>query len=72
MGSNQMSERQVLDAVIAEAIQTVFKEYVDEHGLEEIAQIFARGVRVEVGDMLPSARYAELLQHVPPIWEKAL
>jgi len=71
MGSNQMSERQVLDAVIAEAIRTVFDEYVDRHGLEEIADIFAKGVSIEVGDMLPSARYAEMLQRVPPVWDKA-
>src|SRR5579883_2908321 len=39
MGSHQMSDRQVLDALVAEAIKTVFAEYVDKHGLEEIAQI---------------------------------
>jgi magnesium chelatase subunit I len=71
MGSHQMSERQVLDAVMAEAIQTVFQEYVDKHGLEEIAEIFAKGVRIEVGDKLPSHAYAELLRHVPPVWDKA-
>ncbi|MBP90595.1 MAG: magnesium chelatase [Planctomycetaceae bacterium] len=71
MGSHQMSERHVLDAVIAEAIQIVFDEYVDEHGLAEIAEIFGRGVKIEVGDMLPSARYAELLRRVPPVWDKA-
>ena len=71
MGSSQMSERQVLDAVMAQAIQSVFEEYVDKHGLEEIAQIFAKGVKIEVGDMLPSDHYAKLLQRVPPIWDKA-
>ncbi len=71
MGSHQMSERQVLDSVIAEAIQTVFEEYVDRHGLEEIGQIFGRGVKIEVGDMLPSSQYAERLKRVPPVWEKA-
>ncbi len=55
MGSHQMSERQVLDAVLADAIATVFKEYVDKHGLAEIAEIFSRGVKIEVGDMLPSS-----------------
>ena len=54
MGSHQMSERQVLDAIIAEAITMVFEEYVDEHGLDEIAEIFGKGVKIEVGDMLPS------------------
>src|SRR6516225_6587844 len=34
MGSHQMSERQVLDSILAEAIRIVFEEYVDKHGLE--------------------------------------
>jgi magnesium chelatase subunit I len=71
MGSHQMTERQVLDAVLAEAIATVFKEYVDKHGLAEIAEIFSHGVKIEVGDMLPSSHYAELVKRVPPIWDKA-
>jgi magnesium chelatase subunit I len=71
MGSHQMSERQVLDAVIAEAIRVVFTEYVQEHGLAEIAEIFSRGVKLEVGDMLPSKQYAALLKRVPPAWDKA-
>lgn len=71
MGSSQMSERQVLDAVTAEAIRVVFDEYVDRHGLNEISDIFSKGVRIEVGDMLPSSHYAEILQRVPPVWDKA-
>jgi magnesium chelatase subunit I len=71
MGSHQMSERQVLDAVIAEAIRIVFDEYVDKHGLAEISEIFGRGVKLEVGDVLPSSRYADLLKRVPPVWDKA-
>ena len=71
MGSHQMSERQVLDAVIAEAIRIVFTEYVEEHGLAEIAEIFGKGVKIEVGDMLPSAHYAERMKRVPPAWDKA-
>jgi magnesium chelatase subunit I len=63
MGSHQLSERQVLDAELADA--------VDRHGIEEIGQIFAEGVKIEVGDMLPSADYARRLQRVPPIWDKA-
>ena len=71
MGSHQMSERQVLEAVIAEAIRGVFEEYVEEHGLQEIGEIFAQGVKIEVGDMLPSSHYAERLKRVPPVWDKA-
>jgi len=71
MGSHQMSQRQVFDAVMAEAIQAVFEEYVDRHGLEEITKIFSQGVKIEVGDLLPSSHYAELLKRVPPAWDKA-
>lgn len=71
MGSHQMSERQVLDSVIAEAIATVFAEYVSKHGLEEITEIFSKGVKIEVGDLLPSSDYATRLQRVPAVWDKA-
>jgi magnesium chelatase subunit I len=71
MGSHQMSERQVLDSILAEAIKNVFEEYVDKHGLEEIGHIFRQGVKIEVGDMLPSNAYAERLSRVPPAWDKA-
>jgi magnesium chelatase subunit I len=71
MGTHQMSEKQVLDAVLAEAIATVFGEYVDKHGLAEIGQIFSEGVKIEVGDMLPSSHYVKLLERVPPVWDKA-
>jgi magnesium chelatase subunit I len=71
MGTHQMTERQVLEAVVAEAIATVFGEYVDKHGLAEISKIFSEGVKIEVGDMLPSSHYAELIKRVPPIWDKA-
>ena len=71
MSSHQMSDRQVLEAIIAEAIRDVFAEYVERHGLEQIAEIFSRGVKIEVGDLLPSAQYAERLKRVPPAWEKA-
>ena len=32
---------------------------------------FGKGVKVEVGDMLPSAEYAKRLKRVPKAWEKA-
>ncbi len=71
MGTHQMSERQVLDAVTAEAIKVVFGEYVEQHGLGAIAEIFRGGVRVEVGDQLPSSEYAARLKKVPPAWDLA-
>jgi magnesium chelatase subunit I len=71
MSSHQMTDRQVLESIMAEAIRDVFAEYVERHGLEEIAEIFSRGVKIEVGDLLPSAHYAQRLKRVPPAWEKA-
>jgi len=71
MGSHQMSEKQVLDSLIAQAVKNVFDQYVEEYGLSAIADIFAKGVRVEVGDLLPSSHYAHRLRHIPPVWDKA-
>jgi magnesium chelatase subunit I len=71
MGSNQMSEKQVLEAIVADAIHTVFEEYVEEHGLAEIAEVFSKGVKIEVGDLLPSGKYAERLKRAPKAWDKA-
>jgi magnesium chelatase subunit I len=61
----------VLEAIQAEAVRTVFEEYVDKHGLAEIVEVFGKGVKIEVGDMLPSSHYAERLRRVPRAWEKA-
>jgi magnesium chelatase subunit I len=72
MGSHQMTERQVLDAVIAEAIATVFEEYVEGHGLDRIAKVFGEGVKIEVGDMVPSTSYEGIVAEVPELWERAL
>ena len=71
MGAHQMSERQVLESIVAEAVRVVFEEYVDKHGLDEIADVFSKGVKFEVGDMLPSAEYAKRSKRVPKAWEKA-
>ena len=71
MGTHQMGEKQVLEAIVADAIRIVFEEYVDKHGLEEISEVFSKGVKIEVGDMLPSAKYAERLKRVPKAWDKA-
>jgi len=71
MGANQMSERQVFDAIVAEAIRDLFTDYVDDHGMAEIGEVFAKGVKIEVGDMLPSGAYEKILQRVPEAWDKA-
>ena len=34
-------------------------------------EVFGRGVKIEVGDMLPSRHYAERLKRVPKAWDKA-
>ena len=71
MGTHQMSERQVLDAILAQAVGEVFTEYVDGFGLTDITDTFSEGIRIEVGDMLPSEQYAEAMSQVPAAWEKA-
>jgi magnesium chelatase subunit I len=71
MGSQQMSERQVIEAIMAEAIAKVFAEYIEKSGLDDIVHVFGKGVKIEVGDMLPSTHYAERLKRVPQAWDKA-
>lgn len=71
MSSHQMDEQQVLEAIQVAAIKRVFDEYADKHGLAEIGEIFSKGIRIEVGDLLPSSQYAQRLKRVPPAWEKA-
>jgi magnesium chelatase subunit I len=71
MGSHQMTERRILDSLISSAIKVVFEQYANQHGVGQIADIFSKGVRIEVGDLLPSSAYAERLKHVPPVWDAA-
>ncbi|MFN9940952.1 MAG: magnesium chelatase, partial [bacterium] len=61
MGSHQLTERQLLDGIVAEAIGTVFGEYVERHSLDGIARAFSEGMKVEVGDAVPSADYAAIV-----------
>jgi magnesium chelatase subunit I len=71
MGSHQMTERQVLEAVMAEAIAAVFGELVEQHGLDEITSVFATGLKIEVGDMVPSTAYQSIVREIPAVWERA-
>lgn len=71
MSGNQMGEQQVLDAILAEAINKVFKEYVTRHGIDELSKGFSKGIKIEVGDMVPSSQYLERVKEIPAIWEKA-
>ena len=57
---------------MADAVSVVFRELVDEAGLETIAEVFGQGVRIEVGDLVPSSDYEGLMQRVPEVWQRAL
>ncbi|MDX2132833.1 MAG: magnesium chelatase [Planctomycetota bacterium] len=71
MGSHQMTESQALEAICAQAIRDVFQEYVTDYGLDEIGGVFAKGVKIEVGDLLESRAYEAVVKRVPAVWEKA-
>jgi magnesium chelatase subunit I len=71
MGSHQMDERRVLDALVAEAVATVFREFIDEDGLDAIANAFGQGVRIEVGDLVPSSAYPGIMERIPELWPRA-
>ena len=71
MGSHQLSERKVLDAIVAEAVGTVFGEYVERHSLDGIAKVFSEGMKIEVGDAVPSADYRRIVSDIPELWDRA-
>lgn len=71
MGSHQMTERQVFEGIMADALATVFTEYVEQHGLDDIAKAFHDGFKIEVGDAVPSSAYEEIVSEVPTVWSKA-
>ena len=71
MGSHQMTEQQVLEGIMADAIATVFTEYVEQHGLDEIAAAFQDGIKIEVGDAVPSRAYEAIVSEIPAVWDKA-
>ncbi len=65
------AERTNLVSRLQEVTDAVEAEYVEKHGLDEIAEVFGKGVKVEVGDLLPSVEYAKRLKRVPKAWDKA-
>lgn len=71
MSGNQMTETQVLESIIAAAIEAVFRQYVTKHGLDALVEGFAKGIKIEVGDMVPAEQYRTRLGDLPDIWEKA-
>ena len=73
MQAEQIDEIRTVSALryAGELSPAAFGEYVEEHGLAEIAEIFRGGIRVEVGDLLPSSDYGSRLQNVPPAWDLA-
>ena len=47
------------------------RPFVAIYQAQSVANVFGKGVKIEVGDMLPSRHYAERLKRVPKAWEKA-
>ena len=39
--------------------------------MDDIVSVFGKGVKIEVGDMLPSSNYAQRMKVIPKAWEKA-
>ena len=58
MGSHQMTERQVIDALVTEAVGAVFQEYVDQHGMEAIAE--------KMGGLEPGSKMKGKVMRIEP------
>ena len=58
-------------ATVAAERQVEYPWMSIERWRQMFADVFGKGVKIEVGDMLPSRHYAERLKRVPRAWEKA-
>lgn len=61
------------DARYAERLApgTKFADLIGEIDPAKLAAGTAKGVRIEVGELVPSAQYAERMKRVPEAWDKA-
>ena len=62
-------EEQIIEKLIQGAVAATFGRFFNISELEPVVQRFKSGVSVEVGDMVPSADYQQLLRNVPGLEE---
>ncbi len=61
-------EEQIIEKLIQGAVAAVFNRHYNLGELEPIVTRFKAGAAVEVGDMVPSAEYGQLVQQVDGMW----
>jgi len=64
-----LTESQALNRIMDAAILKVFEEKVGRDGLDEMVSSVAGGVSIQIGDMIPSADYKEIISRAPQMWE---
>ncbi len=60
----EKSEAEIVDKLTSRATKLVFDELFDLQDLEPVIRAFEEGWKVEVGDMLPSAEYADGVDNI--------
>ncbi len=60
----EKSEAEIVEKLTSQATKLVFDEVFDVQDLEPVIRAFEEGWKVEVGDMLPSAEYADGVDNI--------
>ncbi|MDP8905083.1 MAG: sigma 54-interacting transcriptional regulator [Chloroflexota bacterium] len=66
---DEVAEERIVDRLLTRAVQNVFNRRVDIDELDETVEAFERGLAVETGELVPSARYLRWLRDVPGLAE---
>jgi len=62
---DDVAEERIVDRLLTRAVQNVFNRHVDVDDLDEVVGAFERGLAIETGELVPSARYLRWLRDVP-------
>ena len=54
----------MVEKLLLRAVKVVFDERIGADALNEVAEAFGEGWKVEVGDLLPSSEYVEGLDNI--------
>src|SRR5690606_908823 len=65
------TEDRLLEALLGEAVRAVAGRWLNVGRLEEVAEAFAGGVRIELGDDVPAGEAVASMGHIPGLIDAA-
>ncbi|MDH5478004.1 MAG: magnesium chelatase, partial [Nitrospinota bacterium] len=64
-----LTETQAIERIIERAVRAVFLERTAGMDMDPVVEAIIGEVRIETGDMIPSADYKDIISAAPSIWE---